>query len=56
MKKGQTVTVTASFHAYRGHTGTITRIYKDDEGVMLFVKLGNGREVMLDPSDVREVR
>ena len=52
MKKGQTVTVTAPFHAYRGHTGTITMTATDEDGDIIFVRLGNGREVMLEPSDV----
>jgi ribosomal protein L21E len=53
MKKGQTVTVTAPFHAYRGHTGTITNTATDDDGDIIFVRLGNGQEVMLEPTDVK---
>lgn len=56
MKKGQTVTVTAPFHAYCGHTGTITMTATDEDGDIVFVRLGNGREVMLEPSDVEVTR
>lgn len=56
MKKGQTVTVTAPFHAYRGHTGTITNTATDKDGDIIFVRLGNGHEVMLEPTDVAVTR
>jgi hypothetical protein len=45
-------TITNPFHPYRGHTVTITNTTKDDEGTLVFVRLGNGTEIMLDPSDI----
>ena len=53
MKKGQTVTVTAPFHAYRGQTGTITNTATDKDGDIIFVRLNNGKDIMLEPTDVR---
>jgi hypothetical protein len=53
MKEQDKVTITNTFHAYRGHTGVITTTGTDGHGEFIFVRLNNGHEVMLEPSDVR---
>ena len=53
MKEQDKVTVTNTFHAYRGHTGIIATTGTDEYGEFIFVRLNNGHEVMLEPSDVR---
>lgn len=53
MKEQDTVTITNTFHAYRGHSGVITVKGTDEHGEFIFVRLNNGHEVMVEPSDVR---
>ena len=49
------VRITNRFHAYHGQIGIISRRTVDEEGEIIFVVIDNGKELMLEPSDVKVV-
>jgi hypothetical protein len=53
MKVQDKVVVTSPFHAYRGHTGVVTLVTEDRDGVVILARFGDGKEIMLEPADVR---
>jgi hypothetical protein len=52
MKTGQKVKLTNPYHAYRGMSGVITDMTTDEFGQLYFVRLADGRNVMVEASDI----
>ncbi len=54
--QGKTFRIINQFHAYYGHSGVILSVHSDSDGVCVFGKLKNNKEVFLDETDIEVSR